>query len=685
MATLQTGTSGLFILYCPVKYSGDVNIEFRYDSGKVYQRTAAQTVNTNLLTFPFSLALNLPSRSNYSIVLVVDDEDKIVFSNIATTTKASSVDISPIELGDYKLLFSVAVGATGAQGAPGAQGISGNTGAQGERGATGPVGPAGPVGPQGPQGERGPAGPAGQAGHIGIQGPAGLRGRTGQQGPVGPAGPQGERGPVGPQGPEGATGVQGPAGATGPRGPMGPEGPLGPIGPTGPQGPKGEDGQAIAKLIVTGFRSRVEDLPDPSTVEQGDVYGVLKDISNPELGYYYYQFDTARGWCLLGDIEGPQGPTGPVGQTGARGPQGIQGIQGPQGLQGPVGPAGPAGISGDQGPQGLRGPQGPQGIQGEDGIQGPQGPQGLQGPRGKDGTTFKIDYIADGNYGPYEEGVPIPSGSRPGTIAEVAYFINKGLYTDVIDKVFAVYFADVAPDPTTGAPTYVHWPDTEFAHFVVYKGNVLGEPIDHLFDLGPVISGGEGEIGPQGPQGLQGPQGPQGLQGPEGPMGPEGPQGPRGLQGSDGSRGPQGPSGPQGPQGIQGPVPVITAQVGEDDSAQNITVEIIQQMGPAPEVPGSTTQPTYIFKFRGLKGPKGDSGWAYTGEDPEAWKKFIKIINDLTTGGETDALSAEQGKRLKKQIDLSGITIMSESTWDSHYIESDEITDLPDAVYGIYS
>lgn len=51
-----------------------------------------------------------------------------------------------------------------------------------------------------------------------------------------------------------------------------------------------------------------------------------------------------------------------------------------------------------------------------------------------------------------------------------------------------------------------------------------------------------------------------------------------------------------------------------------------------------------------LKGPKGDTGNTQL-LDPTTFDPTTQIINDCTTGGQTDALSAEMGKELKAQVD----------------------------------
>lgn len=84
-----------------------------------------------------------------------------------------------------------------------------------------------------------------------------------------------------------------------------------------------------------------------------------------------------------------------------------------------------------------------------------------------------------------------------------------------------------------------------------------------------------------------------GFDGPEGPQGPQGEPGPQGPQGEPGAQGPQGEPGPQGPQGEPG--------------------------------------------------PQGNSG--YQGAAGE-----LEVVNNLTQGGETAALSAEMGKKLSEGV-----------------------------------
>lgn len=113
-------------------------------------------------------------------------------------------------------------------------------------------------------------------------------------------------------------------------------------------------------------------------------------------------------------------------------------------------------------------------------------------------------------------------------------------------------------------------------------------------------------------KGEKGDQGPQGLQGPKGDTGETGPQGPKGDKGETGAQGPQGEKGETGAQGPKGET--------------------------------------------GATGPQGPA---------------VSVVNDLTTGGTTEALSAEQGKALKALIDsLTGkLTALEAKVNENHPAE----------------
>ena len=156
-----------------------------------------------------------------------------------------------------------------------------------------------------------------------------------------------------------------------------------------------------------------------------------------------------------------------------------------------------------------------------------------------------------------------------------------------------------------------------------------------------MIGGEQGEMGPAGPRGEAGPQGevgPQGEPGPAGPQGESGPIGPQGEAGPQGEMGPQGEPGPAGPQGEPGPI----GPQGEAGPQGEVGPQ--GEPGPAgPQGPQGEPGPQGPQGEPGPQGPQGTSGFSGAAED-------LEVINDLTTGGTTAALSAEMGKELVRII-----------------------------------
>lgn len=177
-----------------------------------------------------------------------------------------------------------------------------------------------------------------------------------------------------------------------------------------------------------------------------------------------------------------------------------------------------------------------------------------------------------------------------------------------------------------------------------------------------------------------------GEQGEQGPVGPEGPQGetgisivsflpksetattliytatfsdghtqdvaiPKGPKGDTGATGPTGPQGPQGQTGVSITGFVETGET-ETDTLYNITFS------------DGTTQAVAIPK--GEKGDQGNSG--YTGVAGE-----LEVVNNLTQGGPTSALSAEMGKDLSHAK-----TIIYENS--AEYLDSSNVQDCIDEV-----
>jgi len=193
----------------------------------------------------------------------------------------------------WKLVRTIAAGATGPQG------VTGPTGAQGIQGITGPTGSVGATGATGPTSTV--AGPTGATGATGA---------TGSQGAVGGIGPQGPQGNVGPQGATGATGAQGV------RGFQGPTGPQGITGPTGATGATGQQGQGIT---IAGSYANLAALQAARPIgTAGESYLIS--------GTLYVWDTTTSSWLNVGNIQGPTGATGatstvagPTGPTGTPG------------------------------------------------------------------------------------------------------------------------------------------------------------------------------------------------------------------------------------------------------------------------------------------------------------------------------------------------------------------------------
>ena len=103
--------------------------------------------------------------------------------------------------------------------------------------------------------------------------------------------------------------------------------------------------------------------------------------------------------------------------------------------------------------------------------------------------------------------------------------------------------------------------------------------------------------------------------------------------------------GPQGQQGIQG-------ETGEAAGFGTVSVSLQEDGGqPSATVAasGTDTAKNFAFTFNNLKGEKGDKGdqgnSGYTGAAGE-----LEVVNNLTDGGATKALSAEMGKTLEGEV-----------------------------------
>ena len=381
-------------------------------------------------------------------------------------------------------------------------------------------------------------------------------------------------------------------------------------------------GIELIEIVQEGYNRRITVSSLLSLIPNGkSAYDVA--IQNGFVG-------TETQWLasLIGQ-RGPEGQQGPTGQSayeialmsGFVGTQNdwlnsLKGLKGDTGDIGPVGPQGPqgnpgkssyqhavdSGFTGTQAEwlQSLTGPIGPQGPQG---TSGPQGPQGSIGPQGSPGKTSYQHALDNGFVGTETQWLASLIGPQ----------------------------GPVGPTGPQGL-----------------KGD-QGDP-------GPIGPKGDtGAVGPAGPQGSIGNTGPQGPAGPQGPIGPAGIQGPQGIQGPAGTdglsayevavlagfggdetqwlltlKGDQGDTGPQGPAGLTGPAGPIGPQ-GEQGIAGPIGPQ-----GPA--------GPQGIQGLQGPAGPKGDTG--------EQGPAGPSVINDtLSSTSSTEALSANQGRLLKQQVD----------------------------------
>jgi hypothetical protein len=174
-------------------------------------------------------------------------------------------------------------------------------------------------------------------------------------------------------------------------------------------------------------------------------------------------------------------------------------------------------------------------------------------------------------------------------LAFLSYNPTGGTWTkETIYEGFAR--AEATIDNNTGTPSVD----------VSYTGGVLSFAFRNL----------KGETGPQGVQGIQG---------------ETGATGPQGIQGETGATGPQGIQGPVGPAGVDSCVVTV------DDTSGTPTATV------------SLVNGVLTIAFTGIKGAQGNSG--YQGAAGE-----LQVVNNLTDGGATAALSAEMGKVLDGKV-----------------------------------
>ncbi len=560
-------------------------------------------------------------------------------------------------------------GPQGPQGPQGIQGIAGSDGADGDSAyqiwlAAGNTGTEADflnslVGPQGTQGIQGIAGTDGADGANGSDGADGdsayqiwiAAGNTGTEADflnslVGPQGVQGIQGIAGTDGANGSDGSDGDsayqiwiaAGNTGTEADflnslVGPQGPQGPQGTQGIQGIAGTDGANGAN----GSDGADGDSAYQIWIAAGNT-GTEADFLNSLVGPQGLQ--GTQGIQGIAGTDGADGANGSdgdsayqiwlaAGNTGTEadflnslvGPQGTQGIQGIAGTDGADGANGSDGADGDSAYQiwiaagntgteadflnSLVGPQGPQGTQGIQGIAGTDGADGANGSDGADGDSAYQIWLAAGNTGTeadFLNSLVGPQGPQG---------------TQGIQGIAGTDGADGAngSDGSDGDSAYQIW---------IAAGNT-GTEADFLNSL----------VGPQGVQGIQGIAGTDGADGANGSDGADGDSAYRiwlnaGNTGTEadflnslvGSQGPQGTQGPQGIQGIAGTDGADGAN-GSDGTDGDSAYQVWIAAG------NTGTEADFL---NSLVGPQGAQA---------------PVINDLTTGGITDALSAEQGKTLQ--------------------------------------
>ncbi len=199
-------------------------------------------------------------------------------------------------------------------------------------------------------------------------------------------------------------------------------------------------------------------------------------------------------------------------------------------------------------------------------------------------------------------------------------------------------------------------------------------------------TGETGATGPQGAQGIQGIQGPTGATGQKGEKGDTGAQGTQGEQGIQGIQGIQGVRGIQGEHGVDAYVHIKWGASATPETLLDTPNDYIGIVSTTSAIPPATYAGYSWFLWKGIQGIQGETGLTgatgatgkgiasivltsgnhaagttdtytitFTDSSTTTFGVYngangVTIVNDLTTGGTTKALSAEQGKVLNASI-----------------------------------